>query len=92
MEGLTARRIGDELRQAMDLQGITVRRLAELTGKGTDHVEAVIHGYPNSKQRPTQLDTVDEIATVLGLKLDLAVIDRRASAGSDAARRPLKGG
>jgi RNase H-fold protein (predicted Holliday junction resolvase) len=60
----------------MKLQGIDVRRLAELTGKQIDHVEAVVNGYPNSMQRPTQLDTVDEIAATLGRKLDLNVADK----------------
>jgi RNase H-fold protein (predicted Holliday junction resolvase) len=60
----------------MKLQGIDVRRLAQLTGKQIDHVEAVVNGYPNSMQRPTQLDTVDEIAATLGRKLDLNVADK----------------
>jgi hypothetical protein len=76
MGGVAAKRIGAELRRAMKLRNIDVRGLAELTGKQVDHVDAVVNGYPNSIQRPTQLDTVDEIAAALGRKLDLNVADK----------------
>ena len=63
--------IGDGLRSEMRRQGMSVRGLAERTGKQVDHVQAVLDGYPNTTKRPTELDTVGEIAAVLGLKLDL---------------------
>jgi hypothetical protein len=55
----------------MTTRGFDVGRLAELTGKRVDHIRAVLDGYPNTKQRPTQLDTVDEIAETLGFELGL---------------------
>jgi hypothetical protein len=57
----------------MELQGISVEQLASMTGKQVDHLQAVLDGYPNSTQRPTQIDTVSDIAAKLGLKLDLVV-------------------
>jgi hypothetical protein len=50
---------------------VSVEELAARTGKQVKHVRAVLDGYPNTTQRPTQLETVDDIARVLGLKLDL---------------------
>jgi hypothetical protein len=55
----------------MKRQKMTSADLAARTGKQVDHVKAVLNGYPNTKRRPTELDTVDEIAAALGLKLDL---------------------
>ena len=69
-----AKTIGEKLRQELKRQGMGVEQLAAQTGKSAEHVEAVLDGYPNSKERPTQLDTVDEIAAALGLKLDLTPI------------------
>ena len=70
----TAKAIGRKLRRAMESQGLDVERLAKETGKSVGHVAAVLDGYPNSTLRPTQLDTVGEIAGALGLRLDLTVI------------------
>lgn len=70
-----AKRLGAKLTDAMSAQGLNVRRLAELTDKDASHVEAVLAGYPNSTTRPTQLDTVDEIARALGCRLDLTPIE-----------------
>lgn len=72
---MSAERIGKKLELAMERQGMTLHQLAERTGKGVDHLKAVLAGYPNSKIRPTQLDTVDQIAAALGLKLDLSPAD-----------------
>lgn len=71
MGGVSAKAIGDGLRSEMRRQGISVNDLASRTGKEVDHVRAVLDGYPNTTKRPTELDTVGEIAAVLGLKLDL---------------------
>jgi hypothetical protein len=65
----SAERIGTKLRETMDRQGVSVAELAARTGKQVDHIEAVLQGYPNSKVRPTQLDTVGEIAEELHLRL-----------------------
>jgi hypothetical protein len=64
-----AKRIGSQLRRAMAGTGIDARELAALTGKRAEHLKAVLDGYPNSDHTP--LDTVDEIAAVLGKRLDL---------------------
>jgi hypothetical protein len=58
----------------MRSQGIRTNELAKLTGKSVGHLEAVFAGYPGTVQRPTQLDTVDEIASALGLKVDLTPV------------------
>jgi hypothetical protein len=52
-------------------QGLSVEQVAAETGKQVDHVQAVLEGYPNTTQRPTPLDTFDEVARAVGLKLDL---------------------
>jgi hypothetical protein len=57
-----AKMMGDKLRRRMESQGIGIEELATMTGKQRDHVRAVLDGYPNTVKRPTQLDTVDEIA------------------------------
>jgi hypothetical protein len=44
----------------MKRQKMTSTDLAKRTGKQVDHIEAVLDGYPNTKRRPTELDTVDE--------------------------------
>jgi transcriptional regulator with XRE-family HTH domain len=67
-----AKTIGRKLTSSMRRQGLSVEELAAKTGRRVDHVEAVLKGYPNSRERRTQLDTVDEIAGALGLKLDLS--------------------
>ena len=51
---------------------MTPADLARRAGKRVGHVAAVLAGFPNTTQRPTGLDTVDEIAAELGLKLDLS--------------------
>jgi hypothetical protein len=66
-----AKRIGESLKAAMRTQGISEHELAVKAHKREDHIEAVLNGFPNTTKRPTQLDTVDEIARALGLKLDL---------------------
>ena len=50
---------------------LTVDELAGRVGKSVDHVQAVLDGYPNSVQRQTMLDTVDEIAASLGFSLNV---------------------
>ena len=60
--GEGARRVGQQLAAAMVEQDLTVDELAGRVGKSVDHVQAVLDGYPNSVQRQTMLDTVDEIA------------------------------
>jgi transcriptional regulator with XRE-family HTH domain len=67
-----AQRIGDDIRRAMEGQGVSIGQLAERTGKSVEHIEAVLDGYPNTMKRPTQLDTVDEIAQAVGLKLSVS--------------------
>ena len=67
----SAKKIGRKLERQRKRQGLAVEELAKRTGKRADHVQAVLDGYPNTAKRPTQLDTVDEIASALGLKLDL---------------------
>jgi transcriptional regulator with XRE-family HTH domain len=67
-----AQRIGNDLRRAMEDQGISIGQVANRTGKSVEHVEAVLNGYPNTTERPTQLDTVDDIARVLGLTLGVS--------------------
>jgi hypothetical protein len=64
-----AKRIGEKLGRAMKSKGVVVDQVARQTDKQVGHVTAVLEGYPNSKH--TMLDTVDEIAAELGLKLDL---------------------
>jgi hypothetical protein len=66
-----ARTIVRKLTRAMNRQKLTPEDLAKRTGKQVGHVEAVLAGYPNATKRPTQLDTVEEIAAALGLKLDV---------------------
>jgi transcriptional regulator with XRE-family HTH domain len=67
----SAKRIGEQLRRAMQRQGMTEQQLADKTGKSRDHINAVLAGYPNSVKRPTQLDTVDEIAAAIGHRLEI---------------------
>jgi transcriptional regulator with XRE-family HTH domain len=69
-----ADRIGQELRAAMNRKGLNEQRLAEQTGKDLRHVEAVLEGYPNTVRRPTQLDTVNEIAEAMGCRLAIVPI------------------
>lgn len=59
-------------KRAVEFQGVGVEQLAEPTGKGVDHLSAVIEGYPNTNPGTTMIDTVDEIARELGLKIYLA--------------------
>lgn len=73
--GTSARRIGEKLRQEMEAQGVSVEELANRAGKQVEHVQAVLDGYPNTTQRPTQLETVDDLARELGLQLDLSSAD-----------------
>jgi hypothetical protein len=73
-----AERIGAKLTDAMSAKGLNASRLAELMDKDAKHVEAVLAGYPNSTTRPTQLDTVDEIARALGCRLDVIAIETEA--------------
>ena len=68
---MSAERIGKQLEDVMLRQGLTVEELAVLAGKDVNNVEAVLAGYPNSTARRTPLDTVDEIAGKLGLRLTL---------------------
>jgi transcriptional regulator with XRE-family HTH domain len=70
-----AARIGAELRAAMSRNGLNAERLAQKAGKNLGHVEAVLNGYPNSGKRPTQLDTVNEIAEAMGCRLAVVPID-----------------
>jgi transcriptional regulator with XRE-family HTH domain len=74
MGGQAAILIGDQLRDEMHRQGLSVEELAARAGKQVDHVQAVLDGYPNSQKRLTQLDTVDQIAGVLGLTLELTKV------------------
>jgi hypothetical protein len=59
----------------MEDQGISVHEVADRTGKPIDHIEAVLEGYPNTTKRPTQRDTVDDIARAIGFKLGLTALD-----------------
>jgi len=72
MGGKAAKAIGEKLERAMRDQGMTPADLATRAGKRVDHVEAVLAGFPNTTQRPTELDTVDEFAAELAPKLDLS--------------------
>ena len=67
----TATRIGRKLQRAMRRQQMKPADLASESRKNIDHVRAVLAGYPNTKEGRTILETVDEIASVLGLRLDL---------------------
>lgn len=71
MGGEASVRIGAKLRKALISQGHDIEWLVEQTGKKRDHLEAVLDGFPNTTQRPTELDTVDDIAGKLGLRLDI---------------------
>ena len=68
-----AQRIGRKLNRAMKSQHRSPELIAKRTGKQLDHVEKILAGYPNSPEGTTMLDTVDEIAKTLGLKLDLTI-------------------
>jgi hypothetical protein len=71
----SAKRVGRELRRAMEDRRISVHQIADETGKRVEHIEAVLEGYPNTRKRPTQPDTVDDIARAVGLKLGLTALD-----------------
>jgi hypothetical protein len=66
-----AARFGQELREAMNRTDWT----RDETGKNLGHVRAVLDGFPNSVKRPTQLDTVDEIAEAMGCRLSIVPIE-----------------
>jgi len=59
----------------MSAQGKNVDELARQIGKNTDHVEAVLAGYPNSAEGTTMLDTVNDVAEALGMKLVVVHFD-----------------
>jgi transcriptional regulator with XRE-family HTH domain len=67
-----AKTIGRKLKRTMKRQKMTPAELARRTGRQVGHVEAVLEGYPNTREGGTELDTVDAIARALGLKLDLS--------------------